>query len=361
VRNFPDGGNWTLRGWYESRGVTTVDSMEQFMGTGFTLADLSAYSVVFVCPFVLREMGLEEYQPVFEEYARLGGGLVLFGQVGQLPGLDIDERLGFSWLYSGHTYRHARITDTAHPVMQGISDLPRAGGVFLDYDNTIAEMPLPVGARVLARELYLKRIALLAFEHGAGRVVAGPYDGLMRPYAPTAINPWDVTTAPISENELQLNAIRWVSGWVDRDGDGSSDLEDNCPLVANPDQADCDGDGIGDACDEDDDGDGMPDDADACPLENPEGADANADGCIDRIEDLPDAIVEVELPSGTENALMSSVRAARAAVERGDSRAARGQLGAFINKVEALRGKKIPAGDADMLIVYARNVIDQLP
>lgn len=36
----------------------------------------------------------------------------------------------------------------------------------------------------------------------------------------------------------------------DTDGDGVTNLQDNCPLVANPDQADTDGqDGVGDACD----------------------------------------------------------------------------------------------------------------
>lgn len=36
----------------------------------------------------------------------------------------------------------------------------------------------------------------------------------------------------------------------DREGDGVCDSEDNCPDTPNPDQADLDGDGIGDACDE---------------------------------------------------------------------------------------------------------------
>jgi hypothetical protein len=35
---------------------------------------------------------------------------------------------------------------------------------------------------------------------------------------------------------------------VDTDGDGIADIMDNCPTVANPDQADSDDDGIGDAC-----------------------------------------------------------------------------------------------------------------
>ena len=42
----------------------------------------------------------------------------------------------------------------------------------------------------------------------------------------------------------------------DADGDGIADDQDNCPTVANADQADQDGDGIGDVCDPDRDGDG---------------------------------------------------------------------------------------------------------
>jgi outer membrane protein OmpA-like peptidoglycan-associated protein len=45
----------------------------------------------------------------------------------------------------------------------------------------------------------------------------------------------------------------------DQDGDGIPDGIDNCPTTANPDQADQDHDGLGDACDPDKDGDGFVD------------------------------------------------------------------------------------------------------
>ena len=66
------------------------------------------------------------------------------------------------------------------------------------------------------------------------------------------------------------------------DGDGVTDLCDNCPATANADQADTDGDGAGDACDPDIDGDGIPNGSDNCPeTANPLQADADGDGVGD--------------------------------------------------------------------------------
>ena len=81
---------------------------------------------------------------------------------------------------------------------------------------------------------------------------------------------------------------------VDPDNDGVVNEQDNCPAVANEDQADIDEDGAGDACDADDDGDGDPDDEDCEPTdpevsnltpEKCDGKDNNCNGKTD--EDSP--------------------------------------------------------------------------
>lgn len=52
----------------------------------------------------------------------------------------------------------------------------------------------------------------------------------------------------------------------DRDGDGTDNTLDNCPDIANFDQADVDSDSLGDVCDDDIDGDEVLDDDDECPF-----------------------------------------------------------------------------------------------
>ena len=59
---------------------------------------------------------------------------------------------------------------------------------------------------------------------------------------------------------------------VDSDGDGWADGDDNCPLIANPQQHDSDGDDVGTVCDN------------CRVLPNPLQEDVNEDGCGDVCE-----------------------------------------------------------------------------
>jgi Ca2+-binding RTX toxin-like protein len=74
----------------------------------------------------------------------------------------------------------------------------------------------------------------------------------------------------------------------DEDSDGVSDGLDNCPTIANPNQADSNLDGIGDACQmADQDEDGIEDASDNCPtIYNPEQTDTNGDGVGDACSNL---------------------------------------------------------------------------
>jgi hypothetical protein len=68
----------------------------------------------------------------------------------------------------------------------------------------------------------------------------------------------------------------------DSDNDGVADVVDNCIDTINSDQADSDGDGYGDVCDDDNDNDGVDDDTDNCPYDfNPDQPDCDADGIGD--------------------------------------------------------------------------------
>jgi hypothetical protein len=57
----------------------------------------------------------------------------------------------------------------------------------------------------------------------------------------------------------QYAVYAYLEADIDGDGDGVSDVVDNCPSDYNPDQTDTDGDGLGDVCDDDDDNDAFDD------------------------------------------------------------------------------------------------------
>jgi hypothetical protein len=77
-------------------------------------------------------------------------------------------------------------------------------------------------------------------------------------------------------------------GAADNDNDGVHNSIDNCPAIANPGQEDFDGDNLGDACDSDDDNDGTPDTSDVCPLDATNScaaSDVDNDGVNDKVDE----------------------------------------------------------------------------
>ncbi len=82
----------------------------------------------------------------------------------------------------------------------------------------------------------------------------------------------DTTTSPTpsGDDDTTIPETPTPTAIPDQDGDGIPDADDNCPDVANPDQADTDQDGLGDAC----------------SSERCDGLDNNGDGVVD--ENFPD-------------------------------------------------------------------------
>lgn len=102
---------------------------------------------------------------------------------------------------------------------------------------------------------------------------------------------------PAAEMQILLD-VRPEVVPPDADGDNVANERDNCPGVANPDQADTDSDGIGDSCDNcvtsantnqaDTDKDGFGDACDSCPdSANSNQGDADGDGIADACDNCP--------------------------------------------------------------------------
>jgi hypothetical protein len=142
--------------------------------------------------------------------------------------------------------------------------------------------------------------------NGTGAVGSSPYDALLVKVDPGCRSNASTNTdgdlwcntfdnCPAIANDDQADFDGDNVGDVcdpDLDGDGVPNEDDNCPRARNADQGDIDGDGIGDACDPDIDGDGVPNEADNCPLvANPDQEDFDNDGIGDACDPQTDLIL----------------------------------------------------------------------
>jgi hypothetical protein len=127
-----------------------------------------------------------------------------------------------------------------HPVLAGLprsftflADGHDAGPqVAFDSDPSTVLMRVPAGGP-----------GVLVRQYAQGKVVNFSF-------APNYISgPTNVTLSNPNIQRLFVNALHWTTGWSpDTDGDGIADISDNCVSLPNPDQADSDQNGIGDAC-----------------------------------------------------------------------------------------------------------------
>jgi len=83
-------------------------------------------------------------------------------------------------------------------------------------------------------------------------------------------------------------------------------------------------------------------------------------GVLEKIDALIDKVKSLDIDGGLKQSLLAKLNAARDAFLRGNIKAAINQLEAFIDEVEAQRGKKIREADADMLISMAKEIIKML-
>lgn len=118
-------------------------------------------------------------------------------------------------------------------------------------------------------------------------------------------------TDPVDQNESNNTAItRMFRPMVDDDRDGVENVQDNCPNIANINQADSDADTIGDLCDEDDDNDGLSDAVEAELGSNPFAKDSDGDGTVDSNDAFPTdptkTTREMSKPSSTQAAPVAS-------------------------------------------------------
>ena len=175
------------------------------------------------------------------------------------------------------------IDNLIYTLIDSITLMPLEGSPLIDAGISIESIP---------QEIVGSAPDIGAYEYGAEKWEAG-IEGWVPDFYP-----WDHISdsdedgvfdnqdnCPLTANADQLDTDGDGIGDAcdtDDDGDGVLDTEDNCPLTANADQLDTDGDGIGDACDTDDDGDGVEDSEDNCPLTaNADQLDTDGDGTGD--------------------------------------------------------------------------------
>jgi DNA-binding beta-propeller fold protein YncE len=179
------------------------------------------------------------------------------------------------------------------------------GGHILEYDGTTGEfvrvfhddfhlvdpwgITIGPNGNVFVGAFHLEEARVLEYHEGEARYYRSFVRGTNIIGSPTGL-----CFLPSSPDDINGNFIPDICEPGDLDGDGVTDIEDNCIGEYNPLQTDGDGDGTGDACDNclttanadqrDYDGDGYGDMCDNCPsvanvAQTDSDSDGRGDGC----------------------------------------------------------------------------------
>jgi hypothetical protein len=216
-----------------------------------------------------------------------------------------------------------------HSRIRPMASMLATAGVFALYFGGCVEVPLP---QTVAPDPYFSPASGTTFTTEPAQVSIVGLDGLAVCYtlngrAPSMANGSCASSSTTLPGSGQLNIqncgpnevrLLWVASTgavltttanffkvtpaCDGDGDGIVTVSDNCPTTANANQADADGDHIGDACDSifnDADADGVGDALDNCPAVA-NASQANLDK--DKTGDACDTDIDGDtVPNATDN------------------------------------------------------------
>jgi len=157
-------------------------------------------------------------------------------------------------------------------------------GTVLKHDGAYASAPTPAGIVVLSRGPAPMHSVLVRVDS----------DGVLRASRDNYIRRMPIVSRALVSSGTRIFALGTLFDGrpafvpIHVAGDGVDDAIDNCPVDANPDQTDTDGNGIGDACG-DLDGDGVDIADDNCvAVPNPDQLDGDADSKGDACDYLQD-------------------------------------------------------------------------